>query len=145
MTKSEKAKELFESGFNCAQAVFLAFREEMRIDEETAIRLVAGFGGGFGRMREVCGAVSGMVAVISYFNACTDPKNHEKKMELYSKIQSAMNEYKEINGSYICRELLGLEGASNPSPEKRTDEYYKKRPCGELCAIAAGIAEKYVR
>lgn len=144
MTKSETAKKLFESGYNCSQSVFLAFLDEMKINKETAIRIMAGFGGGFGRMREVCGAVSGMVAVISYFNACSDPNNHDKKKELYSKIQSAMAEFKSINGSYICKELLGISADSSPVPEHRTESYYHKRPCGELCAVAASIAEKYL-
>ena len=145
MTRGEKAKQLFEEGFNCSQAVFLAFEDIIGMDRETAIRVSAGFGGGFGRMREICGAVSGMVAVISFANACTDPNDHEKKKALYSLIQQAMNEYKAENGSYICRELLGLaQGASSPEPEKRTAEYHKKRPCGELCRCAAEIAEKYI-
>lgn len=145
MSKGDKAKELFLNGYNCSQSVFLSFLDEMNLDKETALKLSAGFGGGFARLREVCGAASGMVAVISFFNASNDPTDHEKKMELYALIQKAMYEYKEINGSYICRELLGLTGNSDPNPEKRTDSYYKKRPCGDLCKVAADIAEKYIK
>ena len=145
MTRGEKAKALFEQGYNCSQSVFLAFEDVIGLDRDSAVKLSAGFGGGFGRMREVCGAVSGMTAVISYFNACTDPADHEKKKALYSLIQQAMGEFKAENGSYICRELLGLEGASQPAPEKRTEAYYHKRPCGELCRCAADSAEKYIK
>lgn len=145
MTRGEKAKAFFEEGYNCSQAVFLAFEDVTGLDRETAVRLSAGFGGGFARMREVCGAVSGMTAVISYCNACTDPKDHEKKKALYALIQQAIGEFKQANGHYICRELLGLGGTSNPEPEKRTEAYYHKRPCGELCQCAADIAEKYIK
>lgn len=145
MNKADKAKELFENGCNCCQAVFCAFPEENGLSEEEALRLSAGFGGGMGRMREVCGAVSGMIMVLSERFATADPNNHEKKKELYALIQQAAGKFREENGSIICRELLGLtEKASDPSPEKRTDTYYKKRPCSELVHCAASIAEKYL-
>lgn len=145
MTRPEKAKELFENGFNCAQAVFCAFEDITGFDRETALRFSAGFGGGFGRLREVCGAVSGMTMVLSCVFASTDPNDAEKKKELYALIQKAAGDFKAENGSYICRELLGLdEGASDPAPEKRTQQYYKKRPCPELVYRAAAITEKYL-
>ena len=143
MNKGEIAKELFESGCNCSQAVFCAFCEETGFDKETALKVSAGFGGGFGRLREVCGAVSGMTMVLSNKFACTDVKDSAKKAELYALIQKAANEYKEQNGSIVCRELLGLsEKTSNPVPEERTAKYYAKRPCGELVKCAAEITEK---
>jgi len=142
MNKGEKAKELFESGYNCAQAVFCAFCDETGFDKETALRLSAGFGGGVGRMREVCGAVSGMTMVLSFKFASTDPA---KKGEIYALIQKAAAEFKEQNGSIVCRELLKLaEGSSSPVPEERTEQYYKKRPCSEIVRIAAEITEKYL-
>lgn len=144
MTKGEKAEELFRSGYNCSQAVFLAFEDETGLDKETMLKLAAGFGGGFGRMREVCGTVCGMTAVISYFNACTDPTDRQKKAELYAKIQAAMKEFEQINGSYICKELLRLSFVGGHIPDERTPEYYEKRPCPKLCRIAGDIAEKYI-
>lgn len=145
MSNADKAKELFEGGCNCCQAVFCAFREETNLSEEDALRLSAGFGGGMGKMREVCGAVSGMIMVLSNKFASTDPNDHEKKKELYALIQKAAGEFKDENGSIICRELLGLaEKSSDPNPEARTKEYYKKRPCAELVHCAAAIAEKYL-
>ena len=144
MNKGEIAKELFESGCNCSQAVFCAFCEETGFDKETALKVSAGFGGGFGRLREVCGAVSGMTMVLSNKFACTDVKDSAKKAELYALIQKASADFKDENGSIICRELLGLsEKTSDPNPEARTKEYYKKRPCSELVHCAAEIAEKY--
>ncbi len=145
MTRPEKAKELFENGCNCAQAVFCAFEDVTGFDRETALRFSAGFGGGMGRLREVCGAVSGMTMVLSCVFASTDSNNAEKKKELYALIQKAAGDFKAENGSYICRDLLGLgEGASDPTPEKRSAHYYKKRPCGELVYCAAAITEKYI-
>lgn len=144
MCRADKAKDNFENGCNCCQAVFLAFLDETNMSQEDAMRLSAGFGGGFGRLREVCGAVSGMTMVLSNRFACTDPNDHEKKKELYALIQKAAGEFKEENGSIICRELLGLgKNNSSPVPEERTKEYYKKRPCSELVRCAAAIAEKY--
>ena len=145
LNRPDKAKSLFEGGCNCCQAVFCAFLEETNLSKEDALRLSAGFGGGFGRMREVCGAVSGMTMVLSNKFASADPNDHEKKTELYSIIQQAAGDFKSENGSIICRELLGLsEKTSAPVPEHRTEEYYKKRPCAELVKCAAEIAEKYL-
>lgn len=141
MTKGEFAKQFFESGKNCSQAVALAFCEEMRIEEETVARQTVGFGGGMGRMREVCGTVSGMTYVIS--NLFGD----RSKGEVYEIVQSAAEKFKEENGSIICRELLGLSTAEkqSPVPEARTEQYYKKRPCAELCKIAADILDEAIK
>ena len=144
MTRGEKAKALFESGYNCSQSVFLAFLDLTGLSEETAIRYSAGFGGGFGRLREVCGAVSSMTALISFFNASTDPNNQDEKAALYALIQEAINEFKAENGSYICRELLDDSGLVTATPELRTNNYYEKRPCGNLVKYAAEITEKYI-
>lgn len=142
MSKGDAAKELFESGCNCSQAVFCAFCDETGFDKETALRVSAGFGGGFGRLREVCGAVSGMTMVLSEKFASADVNDKAKKAELYALIQKAANEFKEQNGSIICRELLGLsEKSSPPTPEERTEKYYAKRPCSEIVKCAAEIAE----
>lgn len=145
MNKADYAKELFESGCNCSQAVFCAFHDRTSLSKDEALRLSAGFGGGFGRMREVCGAFSGLTMVLSNEFACSDPSDHEKKKEMYALIQKAAEEFKKENGSIICRELLGLsEKTSSPEPEKRTGAYYKKRPCAEIVRCAAEIAEKII-
>lgn len=140
MTKGEKAKELFKSGCNCSQAVAAAFCDETGLNEEFVKKLTIGFGGGMGRMREVCGAVSGMTFVISAIY-------NEDKGKIYARIQEVANKFREQNGSIICRELLGLSinGADSPVPEKRTTEYYKKRPCSEIVAIAADILDEYLK
>lgn len=141
MTKGELAKQYFEQGKNCSQSVALAFCEETGIDEKAVERQTVGFGGGMGRMREVCGAVSGMTYVISCLYGDRD------KAEVYKIVQAAANEFKEANGSIICRELLGLgkDAKISPLPEARTQEYYKKRPCAELCSIAADILDGIIK
>ena len=143
MTKSQLAKEYFLNGANCAQAVLCAFAEECKLDETSAMRLASGFGGGMGRMREVCGAVSGMILVANILRGNTDPKDKAAKDAHYALIQHLAEKFREQNGSIICRELLNLEGHGPDAPvsEARTGEYYKKRPCAELVALAAGIVE----
>ncbi len=139
------AGELFKSGYNCAQAVFLAFSDMYNMDRETAARLSSSFGGGLGRLREVCGAVSGMAMVAGILYGYDDPKEFAGKSEHYARVQELAKAYEEINGSIVCRELLGLsKKREEPTPERRTGEYYKKRPCEQLVRIAAGILEEYI-
>ena len=149
MNYGEKAKALFkEQGYNCAQAVFIAFNDLTGMDEISAARFASSFGGGMGRLREVCGAVSGCFMVLGALMGPEDPKDNTAKMAHYAVIQEAAKRFKEENGSYICRELLGLaEGPSDPTPELRTEGYYKRRPCADYVEIAANITaeilEKY--
>ena len=148
---AEKAKSLFESGYNCCQAVLCAYADEIGLDETTALKIASSFGGGMGRLREVCGAVSGMFMVCGLRDGYTniDGVNaHEEKMSHYERIQELARKFINENGSIICRELLGLApkksslDMDSPVPEKRSDEYYKKRPCAELVAMAASFLEK---
>lgn len=145
MSKREVAKEYFKQGYNCAQSVVLAFKDEIALDTETALRVASPFGGGMGRLREVCGAVSGMFIVIGMKYGYSDASEYDSKKTLYGYVQELGNRFKQINGSYVCRELIGLPaGADKPAPEKRTEEYYKKRPCAELVGDAAEILEKFI-
>lgn len=139
------AGELFKSGYNCAQSVFLAFSDVYDMDREMAARLSSSFGGGLGRLREVCGAVSGMAMVAGILYGYDDPKEFAGKSEHYARIQKLARAYEAENGSIVCRELLGLSRKrEEPTPEKRTEEYYKKRPCEQLVRMAAGIMEAYI-
>ena len=143
--KGDIAYENFLKGYNCTQAVTVAFAEELGLDEQTAARLSCGFGGGMGRMREVCGTFSGIVMVLSQLYGYSDPTDTETKKDLYEKIRALAAKFREDNGSIICRELLGLDKAENSAaPEPRTAEYYKKRPCPELCRYAANILEEFI-
>lgn len=145
MTKKELAMCYFKEGFNCSQAVFLAFAEDLGLDRKTALKLSSSFGGGMGRMREVCGCVSGMIMAAGLKYGYDSPKDAAGKTEHYKRVQELAGEFREKNGSIICRELLGLEGRdSSYVPSERTKEYYKKRPCVELVGDAAEIFEKYL-
>ena len=140
---TDRAVELFQSGFNCSQAVFAAFSDKIGLDEQTALRVSAGLGGGVGRMREVCGAVSGAAMLAGMVYGATDGEDREAKAKTYAVVQAIAAEFKKENPSIVCRELLGLEKPDmNPTPEARTQTYYKKRPCVQLVADAAAAAEK---
>lgn len=141
-----KAKAYFEQGYNCAQSVFMAFEDETGISAETAAKLSSSFGGGMARMREVCGTVSGLFMAFAAMYGVSDPKDSEGKAAQYKDLQDLAGKFREKNGSIVCRDLLGLtQKTSEPTPEKRTNEYYHKRPCGELVACATQILEEYVR
>lgn len=141
MSKGERAEALFMKGYNCSQSVAAAFAEEMNMQEADAARLTIGFGGGIGRMREVCGTVSGMAFVLSALYA------DEGKGSVYAKIQAVAEKFEQENGSIICRELLGLDknGKRCPVPEPRTEQYYKKRPCNQLVHMAADILAEFLK
>ncbi|MCI7768324.1 MAG: C-GCAxxG-C-C family protein [Oscillospiraceae bacterium] len=143
--RGDKAKELFEQGYNCSQAVLLAFSDITGLDEKISAMLSSGFGGGMGRMREVCGAVSGMFMAAGTVSGYSDPKDFDEKKRTYAMIQQLADSFKKRNGSIICKELLGLEKPEGTYiPEKRSEEYYKKRPCPELVKNAAEILEEYL-
>ena len=136
----DKAEELFTSGYNCAQSTFCAFADELEMDFETMLKLSSSFGGGMGRLREVCGAVSAMFMIAGLKYGYTSNDNDEIKAKHYELIQELANEFKKKNKTIICRELLGLEeGADSPVPKKRTTEYYQERPCQQLVRDAAQI------
>lgn len=162
------AKEYFNQGYNCCQSVVLAFKDICEVDEKSLMKLSVGLGGGVGRMREVCGCVCGM-AVLSGFISQGEPKSdeaqsqliHQQKTAAYTLVQKMTAEFKKETGSIICRELLGLKAANqaqtsggnavdadfthgnmnqvSPVPEQRSAEYYRKRPCVEMVALAARI------
>ncbi len=141
--KEQKAKELFKSGYNCAQAVIGVFAEESGLDFETAMKTALPFGGGMGRMREVCGAVSGMLMAAGLKFSDEKAAN---KAEVYKITQELAGKFKEQNGSIICRELLeGIENSNTPTPSKRDEAYYKKRPCVELVGDCVLILEEYLK
>ena len=140
--KQEKAKELFKQGYNCSQSVLGVFCEELGMDFDTAMKVALSFGGGMGRMREVCGTVSGMFMAAGL--AFSDEKG-SNKAEQYKIVQELAKKFKDMNGSIICRELLeGVETSTSPIPSERTEAYYKKRPCVELVGDAVGILEEFI-
>ncbi len=146
MNKSEAAKTLFRSGANCAQAVVGAYAEECGLEFDQAMRLASSFGAGMGRLREVCGAVSGMFLVLGLKQGYCDLTGKEQKDRHYARVQALAAEFKGQTGSLICRDLLGLpKGADTPVSEARTAEYYKKRPCLEIVGLAAQLLDDHLQ
>ncbi len=142
--KGKAARALFEQGANCAQAVFVVFAEEMGLSRETALCLSSPLGGGMGRLREVCGAVSGMLMAAGLKYGYADLNDREAKKRTYRITQDLVGQFRRENGSIICRELLGPAGRdTSPEPTARTPEFYKKRPCPDLIERAAAILENY--
>ena len=126
-----RARELFLSGFNCSQSVFLALSDLYDIPETQAARLSASFGGGVGRMREMCGACSAMVMLEGLQSGATSAADAVGKQSNYRNVQALVHSFAEQNGSYLCRELLQLrkDAPTPPVPDERTAEYYRQRPC----------------
>ncbi|MBP3593639.1 MAG: C_GCAxxG_C_C family protein [Lachnospiraceae bacterium] len=148
-SRTEQSVALFLEGFNCSQSVFAAYADLFDMDKETALRVSASFGGGIGRMREVCGAANGMFLVAGMLTGSVEGKNQLAKKNNYEVVQRLASEFKKENGgSYICRELLGLNkdggriALGDTTPEARTEEYYKKRPCLKTIQGAAAIVER---
>ncbi len=143
---SKRAGELFESGYNCSQAVFLAFNDIIGLDEAFAARLVSPLGGGMGRMREVCGAVSGMLLVLGALYGYSNDDAKSEKSELYKRVQELAEKFKAIHKSIICRELLGeKKGEAGHVPEKRSPEYYNARPCTRVCMDCAALLDEFIK
>lgn len=143
---AQKAMDLFHQGYNCAQSVFLAFADRYPMESELAARLSSSFGGGMGRLREVCGAVSGMFMVAGILYGYDSPTADEEKKQHYERIQELAHKFIAQNDSIVCRELLGLDRKEDaPTPEKRTEAYYQKRPCEQLVGMAAAIMEQYIQ
>ena len=144
--QGDAAYAWFLKGYNCSQSVVAAFAPQLGLTEEMALRLSAGFGAGIGRMREVCGAFCGVVTVLSMVYA--DPADPKDKSRMYALVQEAAEQYRSRNGgSIICRELLAKAGAApagGTAAEERTADYYKKRPCPELCRICADLCAEFI-
>ena len=144
--RAVRAADLFYQGYNCSQSVVGAFSDLLPLDFGTLMRLSSSFGGGMGRLREVCGAVSGMFIVLGLLAGYDEPRDHAAKTEHYRRIQQLAARFREQNGSIVCRELLGLSaGPDHPEPARRSESYYKKRPCPQIIAQAAGLLEQYLK
>ena len=144
MEHSVYAAELFLKGYNCAQSVMVAFCDVTGLEEDFAARMASSFGGGMGRMREVCGAVSGMLMVAGLLYGYETPGDDVSKKALYSLVQELSRQFREEVGSIVCREIL-KNPPSDPTPSPRTEEYYKKRPCARMVYLAADILDRYIK
>lgn len=148
-SRRKEAMAYFYEGYNCTQAVLLAHKDLMGVDTEQILKICQSFGGGMARLREVCGTVSAMFMVAGALTGSADPKDAEGKKRNYDTVQKLAADFRERNGSIVCRTLLGLDGSrpdavaaefrEGSTPEPRTKEYYKRRPCPELIGDACDI------
>ena len=144
MDHGMKAAELFLQGYNCAQAVVVAFCDVTGLDADFSARMASSFGGGMGRMREVCGAVSGMLMVAGLLYGYETPGDDISKKEHYTRVQLLAGRFREQVGSIVCREIL-KNPPSDPNPTPRTEDFYKKRPCARMVLLAGQILDAYIK
>lgn len=143
---AERARALFFEGYNCAQSVACAFCDATGLSMEDSARMASSFGGGLGRLREVCGTVSGAAMVLGIVEGYSNPGDQAAKRAHYARVQAFARRFRELNGSIVCRELLkGVDVTPGGVPEDRTPEYYRKRPCPELAFRAAAILEDMLK
>ena len=143
MDHGMKAAELFLDGYNCAQSVAVAFCDVTGLDEKFTARMVSSFGGGMGRIREVCGAVSGMFFVLGLLYGYDTPGDDVSKKELYTEVQELAAKFREQCGSIVCREIL-KNPPTDPNPSPRTEEYYKTRPCARMVLVAGQLMDEFI-
>ncbi|MBQ9038234.1 MAG: C_GCAxxG_C_C family protein [Clostridia bacterium] len=143
---AELARELFMQGYNCAQAVVCAFCDVTGLEIDAAARMASSFGGGLGRLREVCGTVSGAALVLGIVRGYADPEDYAAKKAHYALVQDFARRFREANGNIVCRELLkGIGATEGGAPEARTVAYYNKRPCPNLAYCAAEILDEMLK
>ena len=143
MDHGMKAAELFVGGYNCAQSVAVAFCDVTGLDEKFTARMVSSFGGGMGRIREVCGAVSGMFFVLGLLYGYDTPGDDVSKKELYTEVQELAAKFREQCGSIVCREIL-KNPPTDPTPSPRTAEYYRVRPCARMVLVAGQLMDEFI-
>ncbi len=146
MDHPQQARENFLRGYSCAQSVFCAFCDDMGMELDAAARLASSFGGGLGRLRELCGAVSGAEMALGYLRGYSDPEDPAAKSAHYQRVRALAEAFRAQNGSLLCRELLkDVKTTPGGEPEPRTPEYYASRPCLRLVGEAAAILEGMLR
>ena len=146
MNHADEAQRLFLEGYNCAQAVFCAFCDETGLSVEEAAKLSSSFGGGMGRLREVCGTVSGALMALGMLRGYSDPADPQAKAEHYHLVQQYAHRFREANGTIICRDLLkNIPVTPGNVPEARTPEFYRRRPCLRLAGEAAAILDQMLQ
>lgn len=144
--RAQAAMDNFLKGYNCSQSIVLAFSDLIDMDPELLSKISCSFGGGMGRLREVCGSVSGMFMIISLLYGYSGPETGQPKTEQYKKVQELAKRFEEINGSIVCRQLLNLDVEhDSPNASPRTSEYYAKRPCKEIIGSAAQILDEFIK
>lgn len=143
MDHGMKAAELFMQGYNCAQAVALAFCDVTGLEEKALARQMASFGAGLGGLREICGALSGMELVVGHLYGYEVPGNDQEKKAHYQRVQQLASDFREQVGNILCREILN-NPPTDPNPSPRTAEYYAARPCARVVRLAGEILDAYI-
>ncbi len=145
MDRVAQAEQYFRTGYNCAQAVFLAYADIYSIDEKQALMMASSFGAGIGKMRETCGVVTAMAMVVGLSSGYSDPSDSEGKKATYHLMQEMAGGFKKRHKTLVCRELLGIKPEDDlPETAVRTEEYYKSRPCLALVRSSCEIIEEYI-
>jgi len=146
MDRSELAVNNFLNGYNCSQAIVLAFKDLVNIDEEELLKISSSFGGGISRLREVCGVVSGMSMILGLLYGFSDTTDFDQKANQYIRVQELALKFEEEYKSIVCRDLLNKTNKhDNPIPEVRTKDYYMSRPCIKYIAYGAKILDEYIK
>ncbi len=146
MEHAEEARRLFLEGYNCAQAVFCAFDDVTGLDRDTSARLASSLGGGMGRLREVCGAVSGALLALGLLRGYSDPADPALKRDHYARVRDLAGRFRGRSGTILCRELLrDVPVTPGGDPEPRTPEFYARRPCLRLIGEAAAILDEMLK
>ena len=143
MDRELQAMEYFMEGYNCAQAVLMAYADKIGMDAKACAKFSSSFGGGMGRMREVCGAVSGMLMVAGVLYGYDGPEEGSIKKAHYERVQYLAGKFREEAGNIICRDIL-KNPPSDPAPSPRTEEYYKQRPCARMVMVAAQLLDEFI-
>lgn len=145
MDRKQLAHDYFKQGYNCAQAVVLAFEDLLPLNFDTLKNVSSAFGGGFARTRNICGAVSGIGMVIGLLSEHLADEEADKK-DIYQKVRSVSDKFLNKNGTLLCGELLkNLPNiTSNYVPSARTAEYYATRPCVKFVIDAVELVEEYI-
>ena len=145
MENSSEAQKLFLQGYNCSQSVFAANASALGMDFETALKVSIGLGGGVGRLRQVCGAFSACAMLAGMLKADDSPDQKQKEV-VYTFVQKLAEDFKKENGSIICAEILKLKEnqTQSPTPDARTAEYYKNRPCLAVVGFADKMAKSFI-
>lgn len=145
LDRRKAAEQYFTEGYNCTQSILMTFRDLLPEGSDILLRAGSPLGGGMGRLREVCGSVTGMFLILGALTGYDTPETGERKIELYSRVQELADRFEKRYGSIVCRDLLGLAaGHDSPVPETRTKAYYQKRPCKEIIGTAAEILSEYL-
>ncbi len=145
MDHAERAVELFMQGYNCSQSVFAAYCDLTGLDFTLSVKLSSSMGGGVGRLREICGALSGALLVAGCLYGYTDISTNNPKSKHYALVQQLANSFKEKSGAIACRDILGLKGASQPYSPPRDADFYAKRPCAKMVHLAASVLDSYIK